>query len=903
MIHGHRRHERFTNNTCRAGHAGFSPRMSLTLSYLSRHLIIPVSLLAGAWLHAAEFHVSPAGKDDATGSKDAPFATLEGARDALRKHRKEKGLTEAVTIWVHGGTYERSQTFTLEPQDSGSAEHPITYRGVVGERAVIVGAARVNNTDFKPYKDSILQADVNALGLKDVTVRQLLLNGERQILARYPNFDAENPLYGGWAFLPEMPNPLPENHQWKQETYVKKEDVRKWAHPEDVEMDIFAQYGWWNWLMPVKSLDAESRKLTLAKACGYDLHPHNRYYFQNALEELDAPGEWYLDKRTQTLYYWPAKPLTHQDEVRIPKLGTLVKFNAGTKHVTLRGLRFTGCNGNAILLENTESCTIAACHVYHVGHFNGSGISLYGGKNNRAVGNNVSYTGSTGIGVGGGDRIKLTPANNVVDNNHIHHVGVFSRNGPGVGLTGVGNIVSHNLIHHTPRMAVQFSGNNLVIEYNHMHHTVQETQDGGAVYTGGRDWLGSRGTKLRYNYIHDTIGVGQGEHGLHWPHFTWGIYMDDNAGGVDIIGNIVARSARASLHLHNGRDHLIENNIFVDGGERQVEFNGWNEKHRFYSNHLETMIKGWDSIQGQEAWKNMRNMELNPRNAIREDGTMMSGNVFRRNIIAWKNARLRYLDLRNCSPKYNTVEKNLVWNGGDPVLTGINKTGPDKGEELLKTAELLKATPAGKTPNGWGWNHRPLPELQITATDGVIEVPGATGPDPKNTKSVIHAPSLPFVPGAAYRARLKVRSSEKETPLGFQYGSYASPGGYWATPEQRFTATPEWQEIEVTGNLPAEDDPKYQPWMKTFWLRMDIHDDKGKIQIKDLTLKQADPMNNWDAWQSEGWDKDSLVANPHFVSHEADDFRLNPDSPASKIGFEPIPLEKIGLYPSELRAE
>ena len=115
-------------------------------------------------------------------------------------------------------------------------------------------------------------------------------------------------------------------------------------------------------------------------------------------------------------------------------------------------------------------------------------------------------------------------------------------------------------------MGIVFGGNNLVIEYNHIRHMNLETEDTGAVYTGGRDWISSRGTVIRYNYFHDMLGFGRGDDGR-WesPHFAWGVYLDDNAGGVDVIGNIVVRRLCGLIHLHNGRDNLIENNIFVGG--------------------------------------------------------------------------------------------------------------------------------------------------------------------------------------------------------------------------------------------------------------------------------------------------------------------------------------------------
>lgn len=61
-------------------------------------------------------------------------------------------------------------------------------------------------------------------------------------------------------------------------------------------------------------------------------------------------------------------------------------------------------------------------------------------------------------------------------------------------------------------------------------------------------------------------------------------------------------------------------------------------------------------------------------------------------------------------------------------------------------------------------------------------------------------------------------------------------------------------------------------------------------------------MDEWFAWQAMGMDRGSLVAHPLFVDSAPDDYRLRPESFAWKLGFQPIPIEKIGPYRSELRA-
>ena len=106
------------------------------------------------------------------------------------------------------------------------------------------------------------------------------------------------------------------------------------------------------------------------------------------------------------------------------------------------------------------------------------------------------------------------------------------------------------------------------------------------------------------------------------------MYLDDNTGGVDVIGNIVYHCSRAGLHLHNGRDNHIFNNIFVDNGPQQYEYSGWNRDHSYWRDHLPTMIKGYESVASSPAWKTMRNMKVHPRDAVLESGLIMTGNEF-----------------------------------------------------------------------------------------------------------------------------------------------------------------------------------------------------------------------------------------------------------------------------------
>lgn len=839
------------------------------LSAMILRLPLVFTFLAVAVLQAADIQVSPR-------------LTLSQALHQLREARKS-GDTAPATIRLPEGMMEMTQPLTLEAQDSNLT--------IIGTNSTLIGAPKV--TGWKKHSGEIVKTDVSKLLPKGFLPRQLLCGGERQILARYPNFDPKDPLYGGWAFVaPFPPAGAPAGHLWKRTLFVKPEDVRKWAHPEDVEIDIFPDFGWWNFIEPVASLDPATQLLTLKKDCYYKLRAHNRYHFQNALEELDAPGEWFYDKHTGTLYFWPPKPI-EQCEVRLPIADSFFKIK-GAKNITLRGLTLTACHGNAITISSSEDCLVEKCFITKVGAFRGSGVVVSDGKNVRVSRCEISFTGSHGVSLNGGDRKTLAGPGHSVEDCRIHHMGVFDKNACGVSMNGVDLAVRHCHIHDGPRMGVQMSGNNLIVEYNHLHHLCLETQDGGAIYTGGRDWISSRGSKWRYNLIHDVVGCGQEPGGLKHPWFTFGLYPDDNTGGLDIIGNIVFRIAHTPIHMHNSRDCVVENNIFALGGAFLFDLHGWSQAQHSNYGHGETMIKGYESVAGQPAWKNMRGMELHPKDAIRDDGTMMSGNILRRNIMFTDQPGIKHGDLRRASPKWNVIDQNLAWANGHPITTGYSHVGPDKTGGPLLTETFDTAEP-GKTPKGWGFNHRPNKDVQLVVAAGALRADCALGTEPRNSKSVFHGPDIPIKPGAAYRMRLRIKSTEPAANISLAFASFKPGEGYWQAPGTSVTATSEWTEVEATGRMLRADEAKWKPWMKHFWLRIDCDQPKGQVFIDDLRLTECEPLDEWTSWQAEGWDKNSLVADPKFVDWKNDNFRLQPDSPAFKLGFKNIPVEKIGV--------
>lgn len=650
--------------------------------------MLAVALLVGRVAHVsaappATLYVSTNGNDAWSGTlpapnkgrTDGPFSTLTRARDKVRKLK----VAGPVTVQVRGGFYALPATFTLTAEDSGTEQAPILWQAYPGEKPLLLGVRTINS--FEPYKGKILKADMASQGLKGVYFRQLFFKGVKQNLARYPNFDPKNPYGGGWSYVDGKLLPVYADIAGEDKHTLKYagDDIPEMANPTEAEVFIFPRYNWWNNVVPIKSIDRTTRTVTLAADCDYPIRPRDRYYVRNAFEALDSPGEWYLDKETDTLYFWPPAPIT-TDSVSAPALDTLVSLNRAA-YVTLQGFTLEGCDGNGVVVLGCDHCTIAGCEIRNtVGRWD-SGLSAVtvSGTNNKVVACDIHDTGGHGVSISGGDRITLTSANNVADNNYIHHIGQMYKQGVGINLTGVGNKATHNLIHDGPRMGIMFSGNNLLIEYNEIRHVNLETEDTGAVYTGGRDWISSRGSVIRYNYFHDILGYGHDEKGR-WvsPQGAYGVYLDDNAGGVDVISNIVVRCPLALVNSHNGRDNNIENNIFISGGRQQIQYSGWTDKSTYWIAHSSTMIEWYNKVKGQPAWQAMRYMDIAPEKAVLPDHTIMAHNFVKRNVIYWNSPVAMLYRLENINFGYNEFDYNCVFNAAGPVSVGLKGIDPQE---------------------------------------------------------------------------------------------------------------------------------------------------------------------------------------------------------------------------------
>ena len=550
-----------------------------------------------------DFYVSTKGNDSNNGSKDAPFLTIEKAISAVRTMDK-KGKN-GITVCIEAGEY-RVSSLVFTKEDSGTAECPITYRAYGDGEVILNGGVTLATADFKSVteypaladrlsdnaKTNVIVADLTkapynltaddwgkiyAIGSYNTASNydgdwtgplycELFVNDQRQTLARYPDSGflhteevvstglgrESNGALTAVANWDEIRNPEPDVYRVNPELAAR---IAGWKSLDDVWMFGYWKYDWADASTPIGRFEKETGILSPAFVSTYGTKTDAPYYFFNVLEELSAPGEWYLDRENGLLCLWtPENKDTAQIDLSL-SLSPIIQ--AETDHLLFDGLTVKGTRGDGIQIVGNNN-TVQNCLIKNVaGH-----ALLMTGYDNLAYKNVITRTGKGGITLTGGDTETLTPGNNKADNNYIHDWSeIYLTYQPAVSLYGVGNICSHNEMVNSPHEAITYGGNNHIVEYNLIHDVCLLSDDAGAIYSG-RSWA-FYGNIIRYNCIYNIGSDG---------HTPDGIYLDDALSGQQVYGNLLINIPKLGIHIGGGRDNIVSNNIVINAGKHAVSF-------------------------------------------------------------------------------------------------------------------------------------------------------------------------------------------------------------------------------------------------------------------------------------------------------------------------------------------
>ena len=547
-------------------------------------------------------HVSPKGDDANPGTPDKPFASLEGARDAIRSLRKRAPIAEGgVLVVVHGGEYRVTQTFALAAEDSGTEQSPMVYRAAPGETPRFTGGVHLGG--FKPVRDAqtlkrlpresagkVLELDLRTAGVTNLLplvlggyasgrgfrthpAHEVFFNGKAMRLARGPN---EGFLRIAEVAVKDGAKGYDRQGSKTGKFFYQGDLPRRWLAEPDLLL-----YGYWFWdwadsYERVAGIDPDKRLITLAEpyhTYGYSVGAP--FYALNALSELDLPGEYYLDRHDLRLFLCPpSDPATATVDLSLFP-GPMVRLEH-VSHARFERLTWElGC-GDGIIVAGGANCLFAGCVVRHLA---GNGIEFHGGRQHGLLSCDIYSLGRGGTVISGGDRRTLTRGEHFVENCDIYDLSRIDHTyTPAVLLEGVGNRLAHNRQHDVLSSAMRVEGNDHTIELNEVFNAVLESDDQGAVDMFGNPTY--RGNVYRFNYWHH---IGNWRMTGEQPKCGQaGIRLDDAICGTLIYGNIFERCSAGKLgfggvQIHGGKDNIVDNNLFIDCAAA-ISFSPWDQK-------------------------------------------------------------------------------------------------------------------------------------------------------------------------------------------------------------------------------------------------------------------------------------------------------------------------------------
>lgn len=554
-------------------------------------------------------YVSKDGSKRADGSISNPFESIEQAREKIKNLKSNGGIgKDGAVVYIRGGKYSFKESITFTEEDSGKEEAPITYCAYPGEKVEFIGGISIKASDFKTITDEDVIRKITYPGLKEKikyidlknydiqeipnaplygsysymvteplggpkeeTPFEIFMGNEVMTVAKYPNGDEQMTAdeivelgTNGFKFSDYargngagFDEDAPEWKNYKCLTIKMNqlERLQYWGEAKHAIMNSILSYDWARQSMPIEKIDTSTGTITTAYPAVFTSKAGRAWNIYNLLEELDSPGEYYIDKDSGKLYVYLSDEIYRKDEdVKMSVLNTPLLNFKGASYINIKNIEISEVRSQAINVSGGNNINIFGCEIYNIPtHSVNLNNSPYSGLDNCYI-----HDVDLGMFIIGGDYETLTDSNMYVTNCEFEN---FSRlNGtdrPAISFQGVGHKITHNKIHGSVHQAVWFMGNNNDFSYNEIYDVATHSADTGAIY--GLRKLTCFGNQWKYNYIHDIgeFATADGALGSN------GIYFDDGMAGGYVAGNVFENINGAGV-FGAGRDLNITNNIFIN---------------------------------------------------------------------------------------------------------------------------------------------------------------------------------------------------------------------------------------------------------------------------------------------------------------------------------------------------
>lgn len=512
----------------------------------------------------------------------------------IAEHCAKRHAGDTLIVFFEEGRYFVDKPLLFGDLDKRTVNGPIVFQGL-GD-VIFTGGILLDNERFRPLPEELrgriydpkVADRILAYQLADgergklgelacagfaravqPVPSMLFRNGERMTLARYPNTGSVEEIRRRKTVIPirkiidpgmaqvKIPGEAGAMKSRHGVFECQEERMKRWEQADDIWVDgIFARDWAWS-LNKVKGVDSRRHAITLEYPEKYDLRAGGSFFFVcNLLEEIDTPGEYYIDRKKRTVYcYLPEKEEKGKLELSVIPF-TFFRLS-NMQDVSFRNLHFELGRDGGIVLDNCSRVAIEKCTFRNLGT---TAVSI-DGSDNSVSDCVLSAIGGTAVSLDGGDPQTLSPAGNRVERCEISDWAFYYRvYNSAVSLKGIGNCIENNHLSDAPHGAIVVSGNNHVIKENEIERVCLEFKDFGAIYsfTGANQEM--RGHQVVGNYFHD---IGLDSDGV------YAVYMDECSAGWNISRNIFHRIGGgngfvSAIFTNTGYDIKIDKNIFID---------------------------------------------------------------------------------------------------------------------------------------------------------------------------------------------------------------------------------------------------------------------------------------------------------------------------------------------------
>lgn len=523
------------------------------------------------------YYVSVSGNDANKGTQEAPFKTIEAARDAVRNNRDRKN--KRIEVIFEEGTYKVDEAVLFEYKDSGAKGSPIVYKAAEGAKVSWSGGIAISKDLLKPVEDNkileslypevrdkIRMVDLTQIGVNSVAGIDMMdhtytpelapitfYTGDTEmLLGRYPN-EGETLIRTGKVVDTGSNRELGDTDKRPGAFKYLDDRIEKWQNIEDVWM-----WGEWYWAWApsttnIGRLDTENDIIYTGLWSAWGYQGDKPYYYFNVLEEIDVPGEYYIDRKNCKVYLYP---VDENQDMYLTELTDNIIRTDNASHIRFENIIIQGSRTHAVDINDGEDIRIDGCTIKDTGK---KAVYIHSGYEHKVINNEMYNLGTGGVMMDTtvGDMEFLVPSNTIIENNHIYDFSKWvTAYSEAIRLDGVGNIARYNTIHGTSHMAVRVNGINSIFEYNEVYDAVRDNDDAGAVYMFYNS--DSRNCKIRYNYFH---GIAKRKEKSSTG--CWTIYYDGFHSDKDLYGNIF-KDLSGGVHINGGHMHNMYSNLFID---------------------------------------------------------------------------------------------------------------------------------------------------------------------------------------------------------------------------------------------------------------------------------------------------------------------------------------------------